>query len=62
MYTIGPGEASIKLPPGSEMYDLEESRDGHLMLPCDVFPNPGNPTPHGDFKVFHTSRDTESFE
>ena len=61
MYCIGPGEAIIELPPGSEMYDLEESRDGHLMLPCDVFPNSGTP-PHGTQKIFHTSADTESFE
>ena len=61
MYTIGPGDCSIELPPGSEMYGLVESRDGHLMLPCDVFPNYGT-APHGDYKVFHTSRDTESLE
>ena len=62
MYTIGPGDATIELPPGSEMYDLVESRDGHLMLPCDVFPNRGTTPPPGALKIFHTARDTESFE
>ena len=59
MYTIGPGEAIIELPPGSEMYDLEESRDGHLMLPCDMFPNHHEMSPPGAMKVFHASADTE---
>ena len=61
MYTIGPGEAVIELPPGSEMYELEESRDGHLMLPCDMFPNCGDAPAPGPMKVFHTAADTESF-
>ena len=62
MYTIGPGEAVIELPPGSEMFKLEESRDGHLMLPCDIFPNRDDAQPAGAMKVFHTAADTESFE
>lgn len=62
MYTIGPGNATITLPPGSEMYELEESRDGHLMLPCDIFPNWDDAQPAGAMKVFHTAADTESFE
>ena len=59
MYTVGPGDTEIVLPPGSEMYDLEESREGHLMLPCDVFPNPGTPPPPGPMNIFHTAADTE---
>ena len=62
MYTIGPGDCAIEMPPGSEMYDLVESRDGHLMLPCDVFPNRGTTPPPGALKIFHTAQDTESFE
>ena len=62
MYTIGPGDAVIELPPGSEMYNLEESRDGHLMLPCDIFPNHDDAQSAGAMKVFHPSTDTESFE
>ena len=59
MYTIGPGEAIINLPPGSEMYDLEESRERHLMLPCDRYPNPGMTPPPGAMKIFHTAADCE---
>ena len=62
MYCIGPGDAKIELPPGSEMYDLEESRDGHLMLPCDIFPNHGMMSQHESLRTFHTSADIEVFE
>ena len=41
------------------MYKLEESRDGHLMLPCDIFPNHDDAQPAGAMKVFHTAADTE---
>ena len=59
MYTIGPGSAKTELPPGSEMYDLQESKEGHLMLPCDQFPDPRmKPTP-GPMKSFHTATDCE---
>ena len=34
MYRIGPGGYKISLSPGSEVYELEESHAGHLMLPC----------------------------
>ena len=60
MYTIGPGQCSIELPQGSEIYDLEESREGHLMLPCDMFPN-SNMRPVGQMKVFHSKADTEVY-
>ena len=59
MYIIGPGEAILELPPGSEMYDLEESKEGYLMLPCDRYPNPGTRTPPGPMKAFHTATDCE---
>ena len=60
MYTIDPGKAIIELPPGSEVYDPEESREGHLLLPCDRYPNPGmTPTP-GPMKICHTAVDCEN--
>ena len=60
MYTIGPGECSINLPPGSEIYDLVESGEGHLMLPCDMFPN-ADMRRVGEMKVFHSQADTEVY-
>ena len=59
MYTIGPGEAVIELPPGSEVYDLQESREGHFMFPCDQYPNHGTVPPPGPMKFFHTATDCE---
>ena len=37
LFLCGPGGYEIKLSPGSEAYDLEESEMGHLMLPCSQF-------------------------
>ena len=37
MYCIGSGGYRLHLSPGSEMYQLEESCAGHLMLPCSQF-------------------------
>ena len=34
IYLVGPGGYELKLSPGSEVYDLHESKMGHLMLPC----------------------------
>lgn len=60
MYTIGPGQCSIELPPGSEINDLSESREGHLMLPCDMFPYSHVSQP-GEMGVFHSAVDTEVY-
>ena len=41
VYLVGPGGYEIRLSPGSQMLDMEESQMGHLMLPCSRFgPNP----------------------
>ena len=37
LHFAAPGEVTIKLPPGSETYQLEVARSGHLLLPCDAF-------------------------
>jgi len=37
MYLVGPGGYEIRLSPGSEVHELEESPAGHLMLPCSRF-------------------------
>ena len=37
LYFIGPGGYEIRLSPGSETHELEESHAGHLMLPCSEF-------------------------
>ena len=34
---IGPGGYELKLSPGSEVYDTEDSQTGHMMLPCSQF-------------------------
>ena len=39
LYICGPGGFDIKLSPGTDKFKLEESADGHLLLPCGVFPN-----------------------
>ena len=31
------GEVTLKLPPGSETFQLEAAESGHLLLPCDSF-------------------------
>ena len=37
LYMVGPGGYEIRLSPGSEVYDLEDSEAGHQMLPCRQF-------------------------
>ena len=37
LYMVGPGGYDIRLSPGSEVYDLEDSEAGHQMLPCSQF-------------------------
>ena len=39
LYIIGPGGFRIELSPGSDKFKLEESEDGHPILPCGIFPN-----------------------
>ena len=34
LYMVGPGGYEIRLSPGSEVYNLEDSDAGHQMLPC----------------------------
>ena len=34
---VGPGGYELKLSLGSEMYDTEDSKAGHMMLPCSQF-------------------------
>ena len=36
-FMIGPGGYELKLSPGSEVYDTEDSQAGHMMLPCSQF-------------------------
>ena len=44
MFMVGPGGYEIKLSPGSEIYDLEDSQAGHQMLPCSQFRRGSRPT------------------
>ena len=37
IFFVGPGRYELRLSPGSEAHDLEESLVGHLMLPCSRF-------------------------
>ena len=37
VYMVGPGGYELRLSPGSEKHDLQESSMGHLMLPCSEF-------------------------
>ena len=37
IHFLGPGDATIQLPPGTRTYNLEESESGHLMLPVSEF-------------------------
>ena len=36
-YMVGPGGYELKLSPGSEVFDTEDSKAGHMMLPCSQF-------------------------
>ena len=36
-FMVGPGGYELKLSPGSEVYDTEDSQAGHMMLPCSQF-------------------------
>ena len=44
LFMVGPGGYEIKLSPGSEVYDLEDSEAGHQMLPCSQFHKGRKPT------------------
>ena len=37
LITLGPGDYSIQLPPGSEVYQCKRSPSGHLVLPVSSF-------------------------
>ncbi len=39
LYMCGPGGFEIQPSPESDVFDLEESEHGHLLLPCGIFPN-----------------------
>ena len=43
-YMVGPGGYEIRLSPGSQVLDMEESKMGHLMLPCSRFGQQSRPT------------------
>ena len=58
LYLMGPASPLFTLPPGTDVYRLEDSAAGHLMLPCDIYPNPGMPM-HEDLTCFHTSQDLD---
>ena len=47
LFMVGPGGYEIKLSPGSEIYDLEDSEAGHQMLPCSQFHKGRKPTKDG---------------
>jgi hypothetical protein len=49
---VGPGGYELKLSPGSETYELEESPAGHLMLPCSKYSAAGSPHDAGASTVF----------
>jgi hypothetical protein len=51
---VGPGGYELKLSPGSETYELEESPAGHLMLPCSKYSAAGSPYDAGASTVFAT--------
>ena len=36
-FMVGPGGYELKLSPGSEVYDPEDSAAGHMMRPCSQF-------------------------
>ena len=36
-FMVGPGGYELRLSPGSEIYDTEDSKAGHMMLPCSQF-------------------------
>ena len=38
-FMVGPGGYELKLSPGSEVYNTEDSAAGHMMLPCSQFRN-----------------------
>ena len=52
LHFAAPGEITIKLPPGSETYQLEVARSGHLLLPCDAFKPSGEGRSAGEHHLF----------
>ena len=51
LYLVGPGGYELRLSPGSEKYDLDESSMGHLMLPCSEYDTPQQSTEVRNFVV-----------
>ena len=44
LFMVGPRGYEMKLSPGSEIYNLEDSGAGHQMLPCSQFHQGRKPT------------------
>ena len=52
------GEITLKLPPGSETFQLEAAESGHLLLPCDSFQHVPSSALPGEHHLF--TEDPES--
>ena len=51
-FMIGPGGYELKLSPGSEVYNTEDSQAGHMMLPCSQFQRAGRKQRKDEAQVF----------
>ena len=52
LHFLGQGEMTLILPPGSESYQLETARSGHLLLPCDAFSAAASGALQGEHHLF----------
>ena len=59
LFLCGPGGYEIKLSPGYEAYDPEESEMGHLMLPCSRVTT-GRKSPNAEPIVFTVGAQSET--
>ena len=49
LYLMGPGTVKVTCPPGSRIYDLQESPSGHLTLPVSCFADANENADRVDF-------------
>ena len=51
-YMVGPGGYELKLSPGSEVFETEDSKAGHMMLPCSQFKDANRQQNREDAQTF----------
>ena len=59
LHFAGPGDITLVLPSGSETYQFEVARSGHLLLPCDAFNAVPDGAIAGEHHLFAAGRQHE---